>query len=481
MRPAWVLRGRVVWGRAAYTPAMPSFADLSLHPALLEATERLGFHTPTPIQQQVLPAILGGRDLIARAKTGSGKTAAFGLGLLHRLPAGARPGPPVAVVLGPTRELVEQVAEALRQLAQCLPNTRIVSLCGGHPIRPQKNALEQGVHVVVGTPGRVLDHIERGHLDLTQVGTLVLDEVDRMLDMGFVDQVTELVAHCPAQRRTWVLSATMPEAIDSLCRAILQDPVAVSVDTVVAAESLRQEVVHCPRALRFEAVATVLGHHDPKQALVFCETRLDCDDLCDFLSRLGAPVLALHGGLEQRERDDVWVQFANGSARYLVATDLAARGLDIQSLPLVVQAELSPDPEVHVHRVGRTARAGEDGLAVSIVASQREEMRLDAVEASLGQRLPVVPVTLDAPPRFQPPRFRTLLLLAGRKDKLRKGDVVGALVKDAGVPPECIGDIHLTRRTCAVAIERDHARRALRQLRRGRVKKQRVRVTLLGD
>ena len=461
---------------------MSSFADLALHPALVEATVRLGYRAPTPIQAGALPLALTGADLVARARTGSGKTAAFGLTLLQRLPESLPPDAPMALVLGPTRELVEQVAESLRQLAQCLPNTRVLTLCGGVPLRPQKQALEQGVHVVVATPGRALDHIERGHLDLSAISVLVLDEADRMLDMGFLDQVSGLVAQCPAERQTLLFSATFPEGIEALSARIQRAPKHISVDTEVAPDLLRQEVVHCAPDRRFHTVARVLAHHDPSAALIFCETRQDCDELQGFLVDCGASVLALHGGLEQRERDDVLVQFANGSARFLVATDVAARGLDIALLPLVVQAELSPDPQVHTHRVGRTARAGERGGAVSIVASSRENDRLLAIEAARGAPMAelVLPAD-DRPPRFRPSEYRTLLILAGRQHKIRKGDVVGALVKDVGLPPGALGDIHLTRRTCAVAIARPHAVQALRGLRRGRVKKQRVRVTLLGD
>ena len=461
---------------SSHSAPASSFASLGLHPALVQATDRLGYTELTPIQAISLPPILDGRDVRARAKTGSGKTAAFGLGVLHGLEPGRRPGLPTALVLGPTRELVEQVTEALRQLARDRANTRVLTLCGGRPLRPQRNALQQGAHIVVGTPGRVADHLRRGNLELAALTMLVLDEADRMLDMGFIDEVSDIVSQCPTDRQTLLFSATFPERIDTLSGAIQQEPVTVSVDTAVSEDALRQEVVHCGRGRRYETVAAVLDAHDPESALIFCETRQDCEGLQKFLSRCGASVLTIHGGLEQRERDDVLVQFANGSARFLVATDVAARGLDIPALPLVVQAELARDPAVHVHRIGRTARAGAQGLAVAVVGSEREAERLAQVELELGRPLPVATVSIDAPPRFRPARYRTLLILAGRKHKVRKGDVVGALVKDAGVPSDAIGDIHLGQTTCAVALERAHAVKALRFLRRGRIKK----VTLLG-
>jgi len=457
------------------------FASVGLDPELVAATQRMGFTEMTPIQQRALPPILEGQDVVARAKTGSGKTAAFGLGLLQRVDSAQRARGPVALVLGPTRELVEQVAAELRRLAQCRANTRVVTICGGRPIRSQRNALNQGAHVVVGTPGRVADLLRRGDLDLSGLSTLVLDEADRMLDMGFIEEVSGIVDQCPKARQTMLFSATFPERIDALSAHIQRSPVMVKVDTAVSAADLREEVVYCARGERYETVAAVLAWHDPESALIFCETRQDCDGMQRYLARCGASALAIHGGLEQRERDDVLVQFSNGSARFLVATDVAARGLDIPSLPLVVQAELARDPEVHVHRIGRTARAGAQGLAICVVASEREEARLREIEATRGHAIAVATPPMDTQPRFRPSRYRTVLLMAGRKQKLRKGDVVGALVKDGGIPPAAIGDIHLAQTTCAVALERSQAAKAVRYLRRGRVKKVRVRATLLGD
>ena len=461
--------------------APATFDQVGLRPELVEATRNLGFTEMTPVQRQALPPVLAGRDVVAQAKTGSGKTAAFGLGLLQRLDTGRPPGAPVALVLSPTRELALQVAAELRRLAQRLPNTRVLAVCGGKALRHQRNALDQGVHVVVGTPGRVADHLRRGSLDLSALAALVLDEADRMLDMGFIDQVQDIVRQCPTTAQRLLFSATFPPRIDALSAAVQATPVSVKVEAAVSAEDLHEELVRCPREDRADTVARLLSWHRPAAALIFAETRQNCEDLQHHLARCGAPVLALHGGLDQRERDDVLVQFANGSARFLVATDVAARGLDIPALPMVVQAELPRDPEVHVHRIGRTARAGEQGRAVAVVAAPWEEERLVRIEAARGRPIPAVPLPPAGPPRFAPSPVRTLLILAGRKQKLRKGDVVGALVKDAGIPPEAIGDIHLAQTTCAVALDRAHARTALHHLRRGRIKKARVRATLLGD
>jgi len=452
-----------------------AFADLPLSDALLEAVA--GFDAPTAIQAAALPSLLDGADVLAQACTGSGKTVAFGLALLQRI--APQQLHPQALVLCPTRELAEQVAGALRQLAKRLSNTRITVLSGGRPLRLQRQALSRGTQVVVGTPGRVVDHLRRGDLDPAELKVLVLDEADRLLDMGFADEVGEVVARTPRTRQTMLFSATYPEAVATLGGEVLRDPVVVRVDSQVADDVLHQHILHCPANRRWETVARLLRHHQPDSALVFCETRGDCERLTDFLQSQGAAALAMHGNMEQRDRDDTWVQLANQSVQVVVATNVAARGLDLDALTLVVIAELSPDPASHIHRIGRTARAGRRGLAVSLVAGDREAHRLARIEAHLGTRIAPHPPLPASLPDFATPRYRTVLVLGGRSRKLRKGDLLGALVKDGGIPPAAIGTITLRQTTCAVAIEAPHAQAAVRYLRRGRVKKARVRAVLL--
>jgi ATP-independent RNA helicase DbpA len=453
-------------------------ASLGLRPELLEAVEQAGYHELTPIQAAALPAMLAGQDVIGQAKTGSGKTAAFGLSVLQRLdPAVAATQ---ALVLCPTRELAEQVATELRKLAKRLSHTRVQTLTGGRPIRVQLLSLAHGCQVVVGTPGRIGDHLRRGTLDLRGLTTLVLDEADRLLDMGFADEVQAIVEQCPQQRQTLLFSATLPDAIEALAAQVQRRPVRVGVASRVEPERLRQRVHTCAPANRWSTVADLLDLHRPEAALIFCETRDDCDALARFLSDRGASALALHGQMEQRDRDDILLQFSNGSARVLVATDVAARGLDIPALPMVIVAELSGDPESHVHRIGRTGRAGQSGLALSIVAGNHEQARLARIEAELGQ-----PIERGATPppsgdlTFLAPPNRTVVLLEGRRHKLRKGDVLGALVKDAGLPPEAIGSIALTDTSCSVAIARDHEGQARRFLATARIKNRRIRTIWL--
>jgi ATP-independent RNA helicase DbpA len=450
-----------------------------LRPELLEALLEVGYTQMTPIQAETLPTMLANGDVTGQAKTGSGKTAAFGLALLNKLDT--ERAEPQALVLCPTRELAEQVAAELRRLAQRMANTRVLTLCGGRPAKTQRASLGRASQLVVGTPGRIGDHLRNGALNLDALQVLVLDEADRMLDMGFLDEVQSVVDQCPAERQTLLFSATFPPEIDRLRHVMQQDSKFVAVESLVEPGQLRQLVFECGPGQRQQLVVDLLAAYRPDAALVFCETRDDTEQLCSYLADRGAVALALHGKLDQRERDDALLQLAHRSATVLVATDIAARGLDIPSLPVVIVSELSRDPENHVHRIGRTGRAGETGLALSIMQIG-ERRRLDRIESFMDLRIERGPKPQAVgKARFPKPPNRTLMLLAGRNEKLRKGDVLGALVKDGNLPPEAIGRIDLMQHACAVAVARVHAQEALEYIRRGRIKKKRVRALLLGE
>ena len=343
-----------------------SFDTLALEPATRENLRSLGYLEMTPIQAASLPPALLGKDLIAQAQTGSGKTAAFALALLANL--NPRRFAVQAMVLCPTRELADQVTAEIRRLARAQDNIKVVTLCGGVALRGQRASLEHGAHVVVGTPGRVIDHLERGHLTLEALATLVLDEADRMLDMGFFDDIAKVARQCPRERQTLLFSATYPEGIAKLAQQFMRDPVTVKVEAQSDAVLIEQRFYQVTRTNRFETVAMTLNHFRPISTLAFCNTKQQCRDLVAFLLQQGFNAQALYGELEQRERDQVLAQFANRSCSVLVATDLASRGLDINQLEAVLNVTITPDPQVHVHRIGRTGRAGEQGLGISLAS-----------------------------------------------------------------------------------------------------------------
>jgi ATP-independent RNA helicase DbpA len=353
---------------------MSSFSELPLSPALQQGLQALAYEAMTPIQAASLPLVLQGRDVIAQAKTGSGKTAAFGLGLLSRLDPGA--SRVQALVLCPTRELADQVSKELRRLARFVPNIKLLTLCGGISLRPQIASLVHEPHIVVGTPGRILELLDKGHLSLDALQVLVLDEADRMLDMGFSEAIADVIAQAPAVRQTLLFSATYSDEVRAISRSVQRDPAEVKVESLLGDEEIEQVFYEVERSRKLEALAFLLGQHRPESALVFCNTRRDTQDVADQLQAKGFSVLALSGELEQRDRDEVLVRFANRSTSVLVATDVAARGLDIKGLPAVFSYELPSDPEIHIHRIGRTGRAGSKGLDMHLLCGPVDEAAL---------------------------------------------------------------------------------------------------------
>ncbi|NDH52599.1 MAG: ATP-dependent RNA helicase DbpA [Betaproteobacteria bacterium] len=456
-----------------------SFDTLALEPATRENLRSLGYLEMTPIQAASLPPALLGKDLIAQAQTGSGKTAAFALALLANL--NPRRFAVQAMVLCPTRELADQVTAEIRRLARAQDNIKVVTLCGGVALRGQRASLEHGAHVVVGTPGRIIDHLERGHLTLEALATLVLDEADRMLDMGFFDDIAKVARQCPRERQTLLFSATYPEGIAKLAQQFMRDPVTVKVEAQSDAVLIEQRFYQVTRTNRFETVAMTLNHFRPISTLAFCNTKQQCRDLVAFLLQQGFNAQALYGELEQRERDQVLAQFANRSCSVLVATDLASRGLDINQLEAVLNVTITPDPQVHVHRIGRTGRAGEQGLAISLasmdemgsVGKIEQYQKSESVWYERDTLTPTGRGPLLAP-------MVTLQIAGGRKEKIRPGDVLGALTgPDGGFKREQIGRISVTDFSTFVAVERAVAGEALRKLNAGKVKGRSVRVRFL--
>jgi len=459
-----------------------SFDSLPLAPATLANLKQLGYLQMTPIQAASLPPALAGRDLIAQAKTGSGKTAAFALCLLAKL--NPRRFAVQALVLCPTRELADQVTQEIRRLARGADNIKVLTLCGGSTMRPQISSLEHGAHVVVGTPGRIMDHLQRESLDLSALDTLVLDEADRMLDMGFFDDIVTVAKACPTERQTLLFSATYPEGIATLAKQFLRQPEQIALLEQHEGSKIRQRFYEVTNDQRLAAVPLLLKHYRPVSTLAFCNTRQQCRDLLQVLRAEGFVALALHGELEQRERDQVLIQFANRSCSVLVATDVAARGLDIDQLEAVINVDITPDSEVHVHRIGRTGRVDQVGWALSLVSSNQKG-RVANIVKTLGAEiewhsLSELPESGDADKPLMPPMV-TLLILGGRKEKIRPGDVLGALTGEAGFSKEQIGKINVTDSSTYVAVARGIAKDALRKLSAGTIKGKKVKVHLLKD
>lgn len=455
------------------------FASLpGLSASTLATLQHLGYDAMTPIQAASLPPALAGRDLIAQARTGSGKTAAFALAVLARLV----PREPVvqALVLCPTRELADQVSIELRRLARADDNVKVLTLCGGAPIRPQLASLAHGAHVVVGTPGRIVDHLQRDSLRLEALQTLVLDEADRMLEMGFADDLAEVAKRTPAQRQTLLFSATYPPGIETLASTLLRDPVEIRLDTLPSGGRIRQWFIEVDESQRLHAVSQVLNHVRPASTLAFCNTKQTCRDLVQVLRAQGFAALELHGDLEQRERDQVMVRFANRSCSVLVATDIAARGIDIAQLEAVINVEIAPDAATHLHRIGRTGRVDADGLALSLVG--RDEMgrvgQLEVEHRFSTQWKTLDELTVTDPAPLRPP-MTTLHILGGRKEKIRAGDILGALTKDLGFAAADIGKINVNDFSTYVAVRSALADQVVSRLSAGKVKGRRVKVRVL--
>ncbi len=455
------------------------FSSLPLADELLTNLASLDYLDMTPIQAQSLPAILEGKDVIAQGQTGSGKTAAFGLGLLNTLDV--KSFQVQALVICPTRELADQVANEIRRLARTLNNIKVLTLTGGTPLTPQATSLQHGVHIAVGTPGRIEDHLGKRTLQLGAVKTLVLDEADRMLDMGFQESIDKIIDQVPKQRQTLLFSATYPPQIQSITKRIMQQPVMIKVASTHNSASIEQHFYKISdEPQRLLALRLLLQQFQPTSTLVFCNTKVETQSVADTLRDYGMDVLALHGDMEQKDRDQTLIRFANNSASVLVATDVAARGLDIEALDMVVNYQVAHDPEIHLHRIGRTGRAGSKGIACSLY-SDREEHKvavLDAKVDPINDCEPLPPLNLLDKPVLQA-TMATLQIDGGKKQKLRPGDILGALTGENGINGTQVGKITLADNWCFVAVARDAVRPALQKLTRDKLKGRAFKVRLL--
>jgi len=442
---------------------LTDFSKLKLKPELFANLADLGYTEMTLVQAETLPLLIAGADVLARAKTGSGKTAAFGLGILNALDAELFKVQ--SLVLCPTRELADQVAKEIRRLARAIPNIKIMSVCGGAPLRDQTSSLQRSPHIIVGTPGRVHKHLRSGTIDLANLQTLVLDEADRMLDMGFMDELDAILAYVPSRRQTLLFSATYPEAIADISERIQTDPRNIDVTGDEQALQITQAWCSVTRENRNAELVRVLRAWGGELNLVFCNTKVECAEVASYLQREKIVAIALHGDLDQAQRNQVLVRFSNRSASVLIATDVAARGLDVKDIDAVFNYELPPQSEVYVHRIGRTGRAGKTGVAVSLV-EEREMWRLEDIEKALPDALIEKRGIPDAKRGDQKltPLVTTIQINGGRKNKLRPGDLLGALTAQGGIPGDTVGSIDLFDSYAYVAIKNAHVQKAQRQL-----------------
>jgi ATP-dependent RNA helicase DbpA len=457
------------------------FKSLSLAPELLEVVMSMGFTQMTPVQAACIPLLLKGRDIVGQSQTGSGKTAAFALPILQNIRLDQRS--PQALILCPTRELCAQVLREVRKFSKALTGLQVVALVGGQPYRPQIQALEQGVHVIVATPGRMLEHMGDNNVDFRYLKTLVLDEADRMLDIGFEREMMEILERLPGDRQTVFFSATFPDSIADMSHKYQKNPERITIESPETAPMIDQYLYIAEKPEKIETLRRILKQHPSSSTVIFCRMKTTVAEIAQILLDEGASCVALHGDLEQVERDRVMATFRNGSRRILVATDVAARGLDIENLELVVNFDWPSSEEMYIHRIGRTGRAGRKGAAVSIATSyeipKAEEMEritgVPMIKEALGFEgdLALADELKSAP-------NETLVISGGRLDKLRPGDILGFLTAE----PQAlvfgdIGKIEIHDRFSYVAIKSALANQALAKIQAGRIKKLKFKVFLV--
>jgi len=431
-----------------------NFSKLALSKEMIANLNTLNYKEMTPVQEESLPHILERADVMAQAKTGSGKTAAFGIGLLHHLDVSQ--SKVQAAVICPTRELSEQVANELRRLARFTNNIKILTLVGGDAVYPQKLALEKGVHIIVGTPGRIMDTITKGHLDITDIKTLVLDEADRMLDMGFHDDIAAIIKFTPKHRQTLLFSATYEDETKKLSKKFQLQPEFIHITSDADENSITQKFYNVHEDDKVEFIDGLMAENELESCIIFCNMKLTCDEVAQELHYRGYDVASLHADLDQKERNEVLTMFSNKSLNILVATDVASRGLDIKELPAVFNYDISHQAEIYVHRIGRTGRMGQTGRAYTFVGA-KEAKFVEAIAKYTEQK-----VILEHQPKLNANKkftrtapMKTLKILAGKKDKLRPGDFVGALAGEVGIKGDKIGNISVIDRFSYIAIEKN--------------------------
>lgn len=451
------------------------FSNLPLSKEMLHNLNEIGYKEMTPIQAEALPYILDGKDVIAQAKTGSGKTAAFGIGLLTKLQV--KKFRVQSLVLCPTRELADQVAKELRMLARATHNVKILTLCGGAAFGPQLGSLSHGAHIIVGTPGRILKHLKKKTLSLEDLDMLVLDEADRMLDMGFSEEINEVLSFTKKRKQTLLFSATYTDEVMDVSKNLQHQAVSVKTISTEVANNITERFYEVLSHQKMDTIINILSNFKPENVIIFTNTKIDAKELAENLQKKKIDALAIHGDLEQYERNDVLVQFANRSCPVLIATDVAARGLDIKEMSMVINYDLPHGEETYTHRIGRTGRAGQDGLAFTLFSEYEADK---AFEYKNDTRLFESAGELKTVNGFEmKPQYITLVIEGGKKDKVRAGDLLGALTGDAGLQGSSIGKIDIYERQSYVAIEAKLIDEAHKQLKNGKIKGKKFSVWVL--
>jgi len=452
-----------------------NFTKLALSKEMLHNLNEIGYKDMTDIQAESLPYILDSKDVIAQAKTGSGKTAAFGIGILTKLQV--KKFRVQSLILCPTRELADQVAKELRLLARATHNVKILTLCGGTAFGPQLGSLRHGAHIIVGTPGRILKHLKKETLSLKDLDMLVLDEADRMLDMGFSEEINEVLSFAPKQRQTLLFSATYTDEIVEISKKIQVDAISVKTISKESANKITEYFYEVRDDSKISTLVNICSTFKPKNVIVFCNTKVQADTIASSLQNKKIDALAIHGDLEQYDRNDVLVQFANKSCCVLVATDVAARGLDIKELSMVVNFDMPHEMETYTHRIGRTGRAGAEGLAFTLY----EDYEIQKVDEYKNETRKFEDMdSLKVVNGFEmKPEFITLVIEGGKKDKVRAGDILGALTGDAGLKGSSIGKIDIYERQSYVAIQSDLIDDAYKKLKNGKIKAKKFSVWVL--
>jgi len=446
-----------------------SFSNLALSQEILSNLDSLGYLEMTPIQEKGLPFVLGNRDFIGQANTGSGKTAVFALGILSKLDLSNLK--PQALVLCPTRELAEQVCVEIRRLARFTNNIKVLALAGGTEERHKIKSLKQGAHIIVGTPGRIKKLVEKEDLKLDTLKVLVLDEADRLLEMGFIADINYIASMTPVDRQTLLFSATFPHGIKTLSASLQEDAAQVTVDSQHQQNTIKQLFFKVEdETVKFDALLLILGHYQPKSALIFCNSRDTCIKVSNLFKRLKVDALQIHSELEQQDRTLVLTKFANKSCSVLVATDLASRGLDIKDVEVVVNYDLPSDHELYIHRIGRTGRAGQEGMSFSLYTNKERHILVTLEEYLKTPSMTMALNELKKGKLNFKPSMTTLYISAGRKDNIRPGDILGALTKDIGLDSKNVGNIRILEVNSYVAIENAHVNRALTGLQAGKIK-----------